>query len=133
MTTKLNSYPEPPVTINEADYERLHSMANFFMERNPDASERLLEEIGRAEIRAPNNMPPNVVTMGSHVTYRDETTGKSQSVYLVWPFEADIERKRISVLTPVGAALIGLAEGASIDWEANSGEIRHLTILKVKN
>lgn len=44
---------------------------------------------------------------------------------------ADIEKRRISILTPVGAALIGLAEGASIDWETNSGETRHLTILKV--
>lgn len=130
MTQKI-LHPEPPVIINEADYERLQSMANFFMERNPVASERLLEEIERADIRDLDDMPSNVVTMDSEVTYRDETTGKSQSVYLVWPSEADIEKRRISILTPVGAALIGLAEGASIDWETNSGETRHLTILKV--
>lgn len=130
MTQKI-LYPEPPVIINEADYERLQSMANFFMERNPAASERLLEEIERADIRDLNDMPSNVVTMDSEVTYRDETTGKSQRVYLVWPSEADIEKRRISVLTPVGAALIGLAEGASIDWETNRGETKHLTILKV--
>lgn len=133
MTIKLNSFSEPPVIINEADYERLHNMANFFMERNPAASERLSEEIGRADIKDPHNMPSNVVMMDSKVTYRDDTTGKKQTVFLVWPSEADIEKKRISVLTPIGAALIGLTEGASIDWETNGGQIRQLTILKVKN
>lgn len=53
--------------------------------------------------------------------------------FFLYGHQADIEKKRISVLTPIGAALIGLAEGASIDWETNSGQIRQLTVLKVKN
>lgn len=131
MSNKLNLQFEPPVIISEADYERLHSMANSLTVRDPNTSERLLDEIERADIRAVENMPSNIVTMDSQVTYRDECTGRTQTVHLVWPSGADIEKKRISVLTPVGAALIGLAEGASIDWETNNGETRHLTILKV--
>jgi regulator of nucleoside diphosphate kinase len=52
---------------------------------------------------------------------------------LVFPVDADITKQRVSVLTPIGAALIGIGKGASIDWETNSCELRHLTILDVKN
>lgn len=133
MINKSNLQIEPPVIINEADYERLHSMANFFMQHNSNVSERLLGEIERAEICAPEAVPSNVVIMDSEVTYCDESTGKSQTVFLVWPSEADISKKRISVLTPIGAALIGLAEGATINWETNSGKTRQLKVLKVTN
>ena len=54
--------------------------------------------------------------MGSQVVYRDEGTGRIREVALVYPHEADINLNRISVLTPVGAALIGLAEGQSIEF-----------------
>jgi len=78
-------------------------------------------------------MPYNGAIMESTMSYFNEKIEKKQTVFLVWPSEADIRKKRISVLTPIGAALIGLSEGASIDWETNNGQIRQLTILKVKN
>lgn len=52
---------------------------------------------------------------------------------MVFPVDADITKQRVSVLTPIGTALIGISKGASIDWETNNGELRHLTILDVKN
>ena len=133
MTDKNTMQKDPPVIIDAAYYDRLNSMANSFLRRSPDAAERLLEEISRADILQSEEIPPHVVNLGSQVTYRDETTGSTRTIYLVWPFEADIEQNKISVLTPVGAALIGLAEGASIGWETNSGEARQLTVLKVKH
>lgn len=133
MTEKNTMQKDPPVIIDAAYYDRLNSMANSFLRRSPDAAERLLEEISRADILQSEEIPAHVVNLGSQVTYRDETTGSTRTVYLVWPFEADIEQNKISVLTPIGAALIGLAEGASIGWETNSGEARRLTVLKVEH
>jgi regulator of nucleoside diphosphate kinase len=69
--------------------------------------------------------------MGSVVEFRDETTGKVQAVTLVYPGNADISQGRISVLTPIGAALIGLSAEDSITWETRTGELRQLTVLKI--
>jgi regulator of nucleoside diphosphate kinase len=76
-------------------------------------------------------MPPNVVTIGNAATYRDETTGREQTVTLVLPGEADIALGRVSVLTPIGVALLGLAEGASLSWDTRQGETRRLTVTHV--
>src|SRR5690606_40151451 len=89
-------------------------------------------EIDRADIRPSGKVPPKVVNIGSLVTFRDEASGKEQTVTLVLPQEADIAQQRVSVLTPIGAALIGLAEGASITWETRNGETRRLKITKVQ-
>jgi regulator of nucleoside diphosphate kinase len=68
--------------------------------------------------------------MGSTLTY--EADGQRRRVTLVYPTEADIAAGRISVLTPIGAALLGLAEGQSIDWTARDGRVRRLTIVEVE-
>ena len=62
----------------------------------------------------------------------DDTTGKVQTVTLVYPEEADISQGKISILTPIGTALIGLHAGHSITWETRSGELRRLTVLQVR-
>jgi regulator of nucleoside diphosphate kinase len=77
-------------------------------------------------------MPADVVNIGSEVLFRDEVTGREQRVTIVLPQHADIARQRISVLTPIGAALIGLARGASIGWETREGKPRRLTVLEVR-
>jgi regulator of nucleoside diphosphate kinase len=69
--------------------------------------------------------------MNSEVEFRDDTTGKIQRVTLVYPEEADISQRKVSVLTPVGTALIGLRNGNSITWETPNGEVRQLTVLSV--
>lgn len=84
-------------------------------------------------MRPADSIPATVITVGSEVTYRDETSGRTQTVKLVFPGEADISRRRISVLTPIGTALIGLSEGQRIDWEARDGSERLLTVLAVKS
>ena len=73
-------------------------------------------------------IPPAVVTMYSLVRYRDEHTGVAREVQIVYPEEADFARGKISVLAPVGAALLGLAAGQSIDWPFPGGEIRRLIV-----
>ena len=122
----------PTVVIDEAYYDRLESLAVGGMERAQAAAERLLEELERAEVLPSEEVPASVVNIGSQVVYRDDESERSHTACLVFPAEADISRQRISVLTPVGAALIGLSEGQSISWLSRDGKERRLTVLEVK-
>lgn len=94
--------------------------------------EMLLGEIDRAAICSRDTIAANVVTMGSEVTFIDEKTGTQRTVELVYPAFADIAAGRVSILTPVGAGLIGLRTGQSILWPDRSGEEHRLTIIEVK-
>jgi regulator of nucleoside diphosphate kinase len=71
--------------------------------------------------------------MGSLVTYRDLASDRTRTIALVFPQEADMARNRVSVLTPIGAALIGLAVGQSIDWPTPEGRSGTLTVIGVSN
>ena len=73
-------------------------------------------------------MPPDVVTMDSVVRYRDMHAGVSREVQIVYPEDADAARGKISVLAPVGAALLGLEAGQSIEWTFPGGETRCLLV-----
>lgn len=84
----------------------------------------------RARVVADNKVPPNVVRIGSRVQYRTDRNEQIE-VVLVLPADADISQDKISVLTPVGAALIGLRTGQSITWEARDGRKHALTVLSV--
>lgn len=122
---------EPPVFL-DADYvERLQNLAFALAERNPDVSERLMRELDRATVLPASTLPSHVVNIGSRVTYRDNALGSTHCVTLVMPGDADISAQRVSVLTPIGAALIGLSEGAEISWSTRGGEVRRLTVVKV--
>jgi regulator of nucleoside diphosphate kinase len=123
---------KPTIILSAEDYERLSGLAHAARKRMPDLAEELADEIGRAHVLAKGKHPPHIVRMNSEVEFRDETTGKVQRVMLVYPQEADISQRRISVLTPVGTALIGLRTGDSITWEAPDGELRRLTVLSVR-
>ena len=89
----------------------------------------LTEELERAHVLA-DGPSGHSICMGSEVEFRDDTTGKVQTATLVYPGDADISLGRISVLTPVGTALIGLGAGDSITWETRMGELRQLTRLQ---
>lgn len=77
-------------------------------------------------------MPQTVIGIGSTVTYRDETTGQDRTFTLVYPEDADIARNRISLMTPVGVALLGLSEGAGFHWDTRDDQRRMLTVIKVE-
>ena len=78
-----------------------------------------------------SDVPEDVVTMHSQVSYIDETTGERRRVTLVYPDEADVPAGRVSVLAPVGAALLGLSTGQTIEWEFPKGAHRRLRVLAV--
>lgn len=122
----------PKIHLDQSLVGRLEALAASVMRRSPDVGERLIDEIARARLVAPDKMRGDVVTIGSEVTYRDLGMDRQHSVTLVYPEDADIDRGRISVLTPVGVALLGLSPGATIFWITRDDEKRHLEVLAVK-
>ena len=121
----------PPIIIGDQDYERLTRLASAAPPALADAAEELLREMDRARLKPQSDIPSNVVRIGSLVTFQP-VSGAVRTVRLVFPGQADIAEGRISVLTPIGAALIGLAEGQSMSWEDRSGRRHELTVLSVK-
>jgi regulator of nucleoside diphosphate kinase len=119
----------PPIKVTEDEMRRLNVLANSSMELFPRVSHFLAREMERATIVADDADLRGVVRMGSRVNYRDDRTGETREVVLVYPHEADIELNRISVLTPVGAALIGLSAGQSIEFQTPGHQTRSLTVL----
>lgn len=122
----------PTIKVTEEDRERLAGLASAAMGRMPDLAGYLSDELDRAQVVRAGQSALGFVRMGSEVAFRDDTTGKVQAVSLVYPGEADIGQGRISVLTPVGAALLGLSKGQSIDWATRTGAAKRLTVLDVR-
>jgi regulator of nucleoside diphosphate kinase len=122
---------QPEIILNIRDSERLSDLAAAAMDRVPEIAEQLMSEIERAEISTAPSGLPAVAQMGSTVLFRSDD-GQHRRVTLVFPGEADISRDRISILTPIGIALIGLSEGQSITWVTRDGRERGLTVLSVR-
>lgn len=131
MTNQSNGRRKPPITICQSDLDALTRLAESVADSNPVVSEELLAELDRAKIVADARLPADVVRMGSTLHYRTDG-GEARTVTLVFPAEADISQGRISVLTPIGAALIGLSQGQSIDWTARDGRVHRLTVESVE-
>ena len=121
---------KPEITIGFTDFTRLEGLASSVEKRLPQVAENLLLELGRARLVDDNALSSRIVRMESVVKFKMEKNSEN-TVQLVYPANADISEGRISVLTPIGTALIGLSVGQSIHWCANDGEERRLTILAV--
>jgi regulator of nucleoside diphosphate kinase len=107
------------------------ALALHVEERQPVVAAMLLEEIERAELHEPDTMPDGHARLNSTVTYVDEKSREARDVQLVLPAAANISEGRISILTPMGAALYGLAEGHAIDWPDLKGNVRRIRISRV--
>jgi regulator of nucleoside diphosphate kinase len=117
MNKQINSRrAKPPIHISETDYALIASQAMRLEMTAPRIAEMLLDEINRAEVHSLDELPGGVVTLGSLVTFVDESTGVQRTVQIVLPADADIERSSLSIASQVGAGLIGLRAGQSIDW-----------------
>jgi regulator of nucleoside diphosphate kinase len=120
----------PPIVITRPDFERLSNLAGSWQVAGP-VGDYLLDELERARIVEPEDVAPTVVTMQSRFIFRDAATGDVRTATLVYPDGENIAEGCISILTPVGAALLGLSDGQSIDFETRSGERRVLTLVRV--
>jgi regulator of nucleoside diphosphate kinase len=123
---------KPRITLTAEDHERLSSLVRGTMITLSGSASVLADELDRAQVLPRGSLPKETVCMESEVEFRDDTTGKVRTVRLVYPSDADISQGKISVLTPIGAALIGLQTGQSITWETRTGDVRRLTVLGVR-
>jgi regulator of nucleoside diphosphate kinase len=118
------------IIVSNAEYERLTDLASASMERLPAVAQELLDELERAKIVDDKDVPNDVVRMGSTVTFKSDD-GNTRTLKLVYPADESLDQHRISVMTPVGVALIGLGTGQSISWTARDGKHHRLTVTKV--
>ncbi len=116
------------LTVKKSDFEKIMSLLN--VSRN-EIADQLEEEISRAVLVEDGELPEDVVAMNSTVHFTDLDSGKEFTVTLVYPHEAKLEENKISILAPVGAALIGLKVGQRIDWPLPSGRSRNLQVASV--
>ena len=131
MQTQIIDASLPPVFLADSEADILADLALAVRERSPLAADFLLREIDRASTTSPAELPRDVVTMMSCVDFVDEDSGELHSVQLVYPRDADTDLHCISVLTPIGAALIGMRRGEAIDWADLRGARRRLRIVGV--
>lgn len=131
MQDKTRAKRKPAIKIGAADHAKLVSFAAAMESRNPEMAEELMLELDRAKVVANGSIPADVVQMGSTVTYKPDT-GDARTVTLVFPGDADIAQGKISILTPIGTALIGLATGQEIAWTARDGRTHQMEVLEVR-
>lgn len=108
--------------LSDKDYSRLCLLTGDTL---------LREELGRAVVVSADEVPGDVVRMHSRVVFLDKSSGLQREIQLCFPEEADINIGKISVISPVGTALIGLKVGHEIDWPFPSGETRLLKVVDV--
>lgn len=121
---------QPSIIITRLDLQRLERLLDELEESGPGA-EALERELARAQVVGHDEVPPGVVTMNSRVHCREDASGKDYHLTLVYPQDAGGEGK-VSVLAPVGSALLGLSVGQDIDWPVPGGKTLKLTLLAVE-
>ena len=122
---------ERHIVVTETDLERLSRLLRAQPPRNAPACDALEAELGRADVVTADELSPDVVTMNSRARFIDEDLGEEIEMTLVYPRDADVARGRVSVLAPVGAALLGLSVGQSIRWPLPHGGERRLRVSAV--
>ncbi|MCB9673350.1 MAG: nucleoside diphosphate kinase regulator [Alphaproteobacteria bacterium] len=120
----------PEIIVTESDHERLTAILRGLPAQHAVAV-LLRRELDRAEIVESMEVPGDVVTMNSQVVLEDPETGQRHHVTLVYPSAANFDVGRLSILAPVGAALLGLRPGQTIDWPLPSGRVRTIRVVSV--
>ncbi|WP_282272444.1 nucleoside diphosphate kinase regulator [Stenotrophomonas sp. PS02298] len=121
----------PSIVVSTRDMARLEALLDSpALSRHP-AAVALAQELERAQVLPPEEIPEGIVTMHSRVDCEDELHNEKHSLTLVYPHEADFDKGRVSVLAPVGSALLGLSVGQTIDWTAPGGRKLRLRVTAV--
>jgi regulator of nucleoside diphosphate kinase len=128
---KIKMKAMPKLILSEEDYGRVCS----YLQKRPWGITpwALEEEIDRAEVRRAEDLPPNIVRLGSKVSFLDLSSGLTREITIVQPELANVEKGLISFLAPVGAALLGLSVGQQIDWKMPDGRVRSFKALAVES
>ena len=115
--------------ITEQDYERLALLLQHTDGPNALALE---EELARAQVVSQKEVPQDIVTMNSTVQFISLDTQKESEVTLVYPKDADVTKGKVSILAPIGIALIGLRVGQTIQWPMPNGQARELKVIAIR-
>ena len=121
---------KPPITLSSFDMERIEQLLESQTYRNVPAVELLNETLRRAQVVSPEDIPADVVTMNSAVRFVDDKTQTEHVLTLVYPHQAKT-LDAVSILAPVGGALLGLSVGQSIAWQGPIGRECQLRVLEV--
>jgi|SRR5687768_2590223 len=111
----------PQIVLTSQDLERLENLLESLPANSVPGSAELLSELARAEIVESEQIPPSVVTMNSTVRFSMDSSGEEFCLTLVYPKDVDGTGDKISVLAPVGSALLGLSTGDEIEWPRPGG------------
>jgi regulator of nucleoside diphosphate kinase len=121
----------PAITITARNLSRLDQLPGFIVAYRTPVREALARELRRARIVSAHQLPPDTVTMNSTVRYQCGATETARTATLVYPGDEERAEGKISVLSPVGSALIGLSAGQSIDYDDIDGNQKTVTVLEV--
>ncbi len=120
---------KPDIIVSSHDLDHLEGLLHNPDMRNRPGLAGLRAELERADVREPDAMPANVITMNSRARVREQPSGKEWELTLVYPGNAG--EGKVSILTPAGSALLGLAAGQRIDWPSDDGRELHLEVLAI--
>ena len=129
MNASMNA-KQPSITVSILDAERIEALLASDLYRNMEGIDALENELARANIVEPHEIPSGLITMNSKVRFIDEVTNEEHRVTLVYP-GANNPADAVSVLAPVGSALLGLTVGQSISWQVPDGRQLRLRVLDV--
>lgn len=122
----------PTIYLTQDDLDRLLDLLEAYAAgAGGRRFERLEAELARARVVPPGQIPRDVVTMNSRVVFENEETGERREITLVYPKDANIDSGKVSILVPVGTALLGLRVGQSIDWTLPSGQKYRYRVIAV--
>lgn len=130
MEDNMQDYPD--IIITTRDAARLETLLEGLPAGSFPGHKALEEELYRATVVAPEKVPPTVVTMNSTVRFAVLPSGVERRLKLVYPGKTDASDDTVSILAPVGSALLGLAEGAEILWPNPNGGTVHLVVHEVE-
>jgi regulator of nucleoside diphosphate kinase len=119
------------ITLSSRDLDRIEDLLESLSPTAFPGKAALLAELDRAEVVEPREVPPDLVTMNSTVRFVIVDTGEEFCMTLVYPKDADGSAERISVLAPVGSALLGLSVGDELDWPRPGGQVMTVRVLEV--
>jgi regulator of nucleoside diphosphate kinase len=131
MSARRVAAPRPPIHLLAAESDLVAGLALRTEDRQPVVAAMLLEEIERAELHDPETMADGPGMLNSRGAFVDVKSQQMREVQLVMPAEANIAEGRVSILTPMGAALYGLAAGHLIEWPDLHGHYRPIRIVRV--
>jgi regulator of nucleoside diphosphate kinase len=122
---------KPEITISSLDSDRLYELIDSLPKNSLVGITELEQELARANTVEPSQVPPTLVTMNSTVRFSVESSKDEFLLTLVYPKDISSSNKNISILAPVGSALLGLSQGDEIEWPKPGGGLMKVTIEEV--